>query len=125
MKVQHLLMNGKFEPLWANLSTMGITLNAPSKDEHVGNIEHYIHTVKEHANCIYMTLPFQCMSAHLIVEMVYASVFWLNSFVTHNEISDTLSPCSIGTGQCIDYLKHCHLEFRTYSTSRYMKNMTI
>ena len=54
------------------------------------------------------------MPARLIVEMVYTSVFWLNCFPTHNGVSDSLSPCSIVSGQCINYLKHCRLEFGTY-----------
>ena len=114
MKVQHLIMDGKFEPLRANLPSMGITLNAASNDEHVGDIKQYIRTIKECTRCIYTTLPFQCMPACLIVEIIYASIFWLNSFPTHSGISDSISPRSIITGQRIDYLKHCHLEFGTY-----------
>ena len=70
MKVQHFLIDGEFEPLQADLSTMGMMLNAVFKGEHIGDVKHYIHTIKEHAQCVYVTLPFQCMPAHLVIEMV-------------------------------------------------------
>ena len=50
------------------------------------------------------------MPPHLTVEMVYASVFWLNSFPLWNGISTKLSPHAIMMGQCLDYSKHCQLE---------------
>jgi hypothetical protein len=50
----------------------------------------------------------------MIVEMVYASNFWLNSFPTTGGISTTLSPRAIIVGTNIDYNKHCKLEFGQY-----------
>jgi hypothetical protein len=50
----------------------------------------------------------------MIVEMVYASNFWLNSFPTTGGISTTLSPRAIIAGTNIDYNKHCKLEFGQY-----------
>ena len=41
------LMDGEFEPLHGDLAAEGIMLNATAHDKHVGDIKHYIHTVKE------------------------------------------------------------------------------
>jgi hypothetical protein len=46
-----------------------------SWDEHVPEIEQYIHTIKEWSWCYYNTLPFTKMPICLIVEMVYTSMF--------------------------------------------------
>lgn len=46
--VEQALTDGKFEPIHGGLTELGgITLNTTARDEHVGNVEHYIHTIKE------------------------------------------------------------------------------
>jgi hypothetical protein len=40
-------MDGEFEPILGDLAKLGVTLNTTSNDEHVGDIERYITTVKE------------------------------------------------------------------------------
>ena len=52
-----------------NWQVLGVTLNEMLQDEHVGNIERYIRTVKEHMEAIYNTLPFNKIPARLVVEM--------------------------------------------------------
>jgi hypothetical protein len=59
-------------------------------------------------------MPFKKMPAHMIIEMVYGSVFWLNMFPGLDGISKTLSPRSIIAGLKVNYTKHCRLEFGTY-----------
>jgi hypothetical protein len=63
---------------------------------------------------MYNKLPLQQMPSPITIEMVYYSVFWLNMFPANNDISTTMSPCSIITGLKLDYIKHCHLESGTY-----------
>ena len=50
------------------------------RDEHVGDIERYIHTVKERMRAVYNTMPFNKVPAHLVIEMAKTVVFWLNAF---------------------------------------------
>jgi len=47
--------------------------------------------------------------------MVYASIFWLNTFPHNEGMSTALSPCTLITGQAIDYKWHCQLEFGSYT----------
>jgi hypothetical protein len=107
-------MDGEFEPLRDDLLELGITLNTTANDEHVGDIERYIRTVKERVRCIYNVLPFTLIPHRLIVEMVYFSIFWLNSFSPSDGISTTLNPRALVTGQQLDFNKHCKLEFGAY-----------
>jgi hypothetical protein len=109
-----LLMDGQFEVLRGDLAEMQITLNTASNNEHVPEIERYIRTTKERTRCVYNTLPFKRLPARMIIEMVYYSTFWLNSFPADDGISDTLSPRALVVGSQIDYAKHCKLEFGTY-----------
>jgi hypothetical protein len=51
-EITHILMDGQFETLCGDLAEMHITLNTVSSDEHVPEIERYIHTVKERVRCI-------------------------------------------------------------------------
>ena len=57
-KVTTALMDGEFMLLHGGLAKLGLRLNETSRDEHVGDIEQYIRTVKERMRAIYNTLPF-------------------------------------------------------------------
>jgi hypothetical protein len=50
----------------------------------------------------------------MIIEMIYYSTFWLNSFPPADRVSETISPRAIVAGMLLDYVKHCKLEFGTY-----------
>jgi hypothetical protein len=110
-------MDGQFETLRGDLAELQINLNTVSNDEHVPDIERHIRTVKERARSIYNTLPFKKMPSRVVIEMIYASTFWLNTFPPEDGISDTISPRAIVTGMQIDYTKHCSLEFGNLHTN--------
>jgi len=59
--------------------------------------------MKERVWSTYNALHFLHYPPCLIVEMVYASMFWMNTFPPHNGASTALSPCTIITGQAVDY----------------------
>jgi hypothetical protein len=50
----------------------------------------------------------------MLIEMVYSSNFWLNSFPPDDGVSTVLSPRAIVVGMQLNYAKHCQLEFGTY-----------
>jgi hypothetical protein len=109
------LMDGEFEPMRRNLADLGIALNEAARDEHVGDIEQFIQTVKERMRAIYNTLPFNNMPVRIIIEMAkHAMIYWLDAFPHPNGVSDTLSPRTIITGQTIDFNRHCKYEFGQY-----------
>jgi hypothetical protein len=97
-----------------DLADIGITLNETARDEHVGDIERYIRTLKECMHAIYNTLPFTHMPPCLVIEMAKHSVYWLNAFPHPNGISDNVSPRTIITGQTVDFHRHCKYEFGEY-----------
>ena len=108
------LMDGEFGHLPGKLADMGIALNETSHNEHVGDVERYIRTVKERMRAIYNTLPLNKIPAQLVVEMVKASVFWLNGIPPKDYFGNNLSPRTIVTGQKLDYKRHCRYQFGEY-----------
>jgi hypothetical protein len=113
-KITHMLMDGQFESLRADIADLQITLNTVSNDEHVPEIERRIRTVKERTRCIYSTLPFPKIPPRMVIEMVYYSNFWLNSFPPSDGVSKVLSPRAIVVGLELNFKKHCQLEFGQY-----------
>ena len=107
-------MDGEFGHLHGEMASMGVTLIEASWDEHMGDIERFIRTVKERMWAIYNTLPFHKVPTRLVVEMAKACVFWLNSLPPHSSFGNELSPCTIVTGQELDFKRHCHFQFREY-----------
>ena len=102
-------------PLRGGFAELRITLNEASRDEHVGDIEQYIHMVKECMWAIYNTLPLQKIPAQLVIEMTKTTVFWLNAFPVMGGASQDLSPRTILMGQQVDYKCHCRFQFREYA----------
>jgi hypothetical protein len=113
-KVTHALMDNEFEPLRGELAGVQVQLDHTGADDHVGDIERWIRTVKERMRAIITSLPFQRLPPRLIVECAKSCVFWLNAFPHSDGISNTMSPREIVTGQHLDYNRHCRFEFGEY-----------
>jgi len=114
LRVRHALMDGYFESYRADLAERETVLNTTGRDEHVGDIERYIRTIKERARSTYNTIPFKRVPPRMVIEMVKQAVFWRNSFPPEDGISDGLSPRAIITGIGIDFNRHCKFEFGEY-----------
>jgi hypothetical protein len=89
-------------------------LNETGGDEHVPQVERYIRSTKERTRAAYNMLPFKPVPAVMVIEMVKASVFWLNAFPYQGGVSNELSPRSIVVGQSVDYSKHCKYDMGEY-----------
>jgi hypothetical protein len=97
-----------------SLANEGVALDSTGRDEHVGDVEGYVHTVKEGIRATYNTLPFTHMPTCLLIEMAKQAVFWLHSFPRADGVSDHMSPREIMTEQKLDYAWHCRFEFGEY-----------
>jgi hypothetical protein len=106
--------DGEFEPLHADLADAQAQLNITAEDEHVPEVERYIHTIKERTQATYNTLPFKRIPGIMIMEMVHAGNFWLNMFPAHDGVSASQSPHRIMTGQRGNYALHCGLQYGEY-----------
>ena len=101
------LMDGAFAGLHDVCNQLQVTLNTTSRDEHVGDVERYIRTVKERMRGISNTIPFKRLTRNMVMKLAKAVVYWLNSVPSNMGVSSTMSPRTIITGQLLDYHKHC------------------
>jgi hypothetical protein len=108
------LMDGEFEHMRGDIAELGVVLNEAARDEHVGEAERCISTVKERMRATYNMLPFHRMPPRMIIEMAKSSAFWLNAFPHINGVSQTMSPRAIISGQAVDFNRHCKYEFGQY-----------
>ena len=108
------LMDGAFAGLHDVCNQLQVTLNTTSRDEHVGDVERYIRTIKEHMRGVSNTIPFKRLTRNMVMELAKAVVYWLNSVPSNTGVSPTMSPRTIITGQLLDYHKHCRYEFGEY-----------
>ena len=108
------LMDGAFAGLHDVCNQLQIKLNTTSQDEHVGDVERYIRTVKERMRGISNTIPFKRLTCNMVMELAKAVIYWLNSVPSNTGVSPTMSPRTIITGQLLDYHKHCRYEFGEY-----------
>ena len=107
-------MDREFEPLRGDLAEIGVSLNTTARDEHVGDIEGFIRTIKEWMRATYNTLSYRNMPPRLVIEMAQHAVFWLNAFPHANGIAGNRSPRAIITGVQLDYNRHCRHQFGEY-----------
>jgi hypothetical protein len=114
-KIDVFLADGEFEVMRGAIHEFRGILNTTSNDEHVGDIERYIRTIKERARCTYHTTPFKKMPTVMIQGLVGGCVFWLNAFPIAGGVSDTISPRTIMTGKSINYHRHCKIMFGSYA----------
>ncbi len=61
-------MDGEFDKVKTHLD--GVVINTTGKEEHVGDIEHVIRTLKERARGIVNTLPFTTIPKRMLIEMM-------------------------------------------------------
>ena len=115
-QVTVLLIDGEFDTAGVReaVAAEGVALNPTARDEHVGDIERFIRTIKERMRATYNTLPFNEIPARLVIEMAKQSVFWLHAFPRSDGISRDMSPREIITGVRLDFNRHCKFEFGQY-----------
>jgi len=114
-RVRHALMDGAFKSLEESLmGVLAIRLNTTSRDEHVGEIERYIRTVKERMRSTVSVLPFNRYPPRVVIELAKREVFWLNAFASRSGISKTLSPRTIVSGDTVSFDLHCKYDFGEY-----------
>jgi hypothetical protein len=107
-------MDNEFEPLRGELAGIAVQLDHTGADDHVGDIERWIRTVKERMRTIITSLPYLRLPPRLIIECAKSCVFWLNVFPHADGVSSTMSPREIVTGQALDFNRHCRFEFGEY-----------
>ncbi len=112
-KTDTMLMDGQFEGIAGDLADFGCPLT-PWPGASTSRKPNGTSVLSRSEQGVYNTMPFTKIPRRMVAELIYYSVFWLNSFPARDGVSDTMSPRAIVTGANIDSNKHCKLEFGTY-----------
>ena len=89
-------------------------MNLNAHDDHVGEIERLIRTIKERVRADVHSMPFKRLPKMMVVELVRRAVLVLNQFPALDGVSDTLSPLSIMTGVSSPDYHSMKVEFGSY-----------
>jgi hypothetical protein len=103
--------DGEFAPLKPLIESMpgGPMVNLASTNEHVPEIEQIIRVVKEGCRATRHSLPYERIPKLMTIHIVLNVVKLLNFFPTKGDVSDTLSPKTIMSGETLDFKKHLSL----------------
>ena len=91
------------------------TLNTTAAPEYTPETERQIRGIKECAQAICITLPFNKILGRIVIEMIICVVLWLYAFLPISGISQTYPPRTIITNHNLDYLKYCRVEFGIFT----------
>ena len=89
-------------------------LNCCVADEHMPEIEWYIHTLKDHTRSVVNVLPFKNLLRVVLIHLLKNCTLWLNAFPAADRVSSVHSPHFLLTGRELLFDKHAVLEFRSY-----------
>ena len=92
----------------------GITLETCTTNDHVGEVERSIQTIKEVVRATAHGMPYRRLPQQLIHRLVEYSTCTLNDFPYRNSVSKTLSPNTIVTGRPAPDYNDLKLEFGSY-----------
>jgi hypothetical protein len=108
--------DGEFAPLKPLIESIpgGTVVNLVSTNEHVPEIERCIRLVKERFRDTWHSLPFERLPKIMTVHIVLNVVKPLNFFSTKGEVSETMSPKTIMSGETLNYKKHLSLHIGQY-----------
>lgn len=112
--VANIHADGAFECIREAVTPAILNINAT--DDHVGEVERSIRTIKERVRAAVHDLPFRRLPREMIKGAVRFAVKSLNQFPAEDGISDILSPTTIVTGLPPPNYNHLQLEFGEYVT---------
>ena len=106
--IQTVYADGEFGALKYLIQNMraGPRVNLTSANEHVLEIERRIRVIKERSRAFCRSLPFNWIPKLMTIHAILNIAKMLNYFSTKQGISSELSPCSILTGESLDYKKN-------------------
>ncbi len=91
-----------------------VEINTTAACKHVGEIERFICTIKEHSHALMSDLPYNILPRQITIHLVYFAVLWLNSLPAAAGVSEKYSPREIVLGCKLNFDKHCKATFGSY-----------
>ncbi len=101
------------------------TIESCAAEGHIGHIERSIRTVKERSRCYCQSLPYRWMPKLMTQAMLHTVIYWLNSFLSTDGISKTMSPAAIVKGRGTPDFKHKRISFGAYALAYHQSSNTM
>jgi hypothetical protein len=101
--VRVIMMDQEFDKV-KDACDMG-AINTTTAHKHVGEIERFIHTIKERSCALVSDLPYTPLPCQVVIHLVYFAVLWLNSLPAATRVSDKYSPWEIILGHELNFEK--------------------
>ena len=111
-KITNIIGDCEFECLREDIRPIELTTTAA--DEHVGDIERSIRTIKEGIRCIVQSLPYTRYTKLMINRLVTYVLRNKNQLPSSTGISDRMSPLGIVLGHPLPDYNNLQLEYGTY-----------
>ena len=111
-KITNIIGDCEFECLREDIRPIELTTTAA--DEHVGDIERSIRTIKEGIRCIVQSLPYTRYTKLMINRLVTYVLRNKNQLSSSTDISDRMSPLGIVLGHPLPDYNNLQLEYGTY-----------
>ena len=90
-------------------------LNVMAMDEHVGEVERSVRTIKERVRSDVHSMPFKRLPKMMIIELVNKALKGLNQFPALDGVSETLSPLTIMMGVPSPDYNNMRIMFGSYA----------
>ncbi len=110
--VRVIMMDQEFDKVEEACDT--VEINTTATREHVGEIERFIHTIKERSRALVSDLPYNILPRQITIHLVYFAVLWLNSLPAATKVSKKYSPRKIVLRRKLNFDKHCKATFGSY-----------
>eukprot|EP00536_Pseudo-nitzschia_multiseries_P012709 jgi/Psemu1/32890/gm1.32890_g len=114
LRVAQVHADNQFECIRESLLDMEhpITVHCVPAGQHEPTIERSNRTLKENIRCVMNHIPVRRLPGRCMIELVYATTFWLNCRTTG--VSPTMSPQEIMTGVACNARTHGKFQFFQY-----------
>ncbi len=91
-----------------------VEINTTVVHEHIGEIEWFIRTIKEHSRALVSDLPYNTLPRQVTIHLVYFAVLLLNSLPVAARVSKKYSLRKIVLDRKLNFDKHCKATFESY-----------
>ena len=113
LTVTQINCDNEFEPVREHFRP--IFFNVVAADEHVGDVERSIRTVKEDVRCLLADLPYHAYPKEMVVGAVVSAIRMRNRLPSQHCVSTTLSPANLVLGERpLDYNAVTALRFGSF-----------
>ncbi len=110
--IKVVMMDQKFNKIKDEINM--VKMNTTAARKHVGKIERFIQTIKEHSWALVSDLSYSALPQQVAIHLVYFAMLWLNSLPVAVGVSEIYSLHEIFLSRKLNFTRHCIASFGSY-----------